>query len=133
VAVALILSNLVPLLQVFDLPTSIAFYREALGFELIAGGESWWAMLKVGETTLMLNTAYEDAERPAAPDPARVRGHADVSLYFSCSDPNAVYAHLRGKGLDVNEPVITSYGMKQLGIKDPDGFELCFTCPADSK
>ena len=130
---ALILGNLVPLLQVFDLPTSIAFYREVLGFELIAGDDSWWAMLKLGEATLMLNTAYEDAERPAAPDLPRMRGHADVALYFSCPDTDAVYAHLRGKGWDVNAPVITSYGMKQLGIKDPDGFELCFTCPVNSK
>ena len=62
-----------------------------------------------------------------------MRGDADVSLYFSCPDTDAVYAHLRGKGLDVHEPVITSCGMKQLNIKDPDGFELCFACPAESR
>ena len=129
---ALTISNPVPLLQVFDLPASIAFYRRVLGFELVSGDESWWAMLKLGDTRLMLNTAYEDHERPLAPDPARVRGHADVSLYFSCPDPDAVYAQLRDRGCDVNAPAITSYGLKQLSVKDPDGFELCFTCPVES-
>jgi len=61
-------------------------------------------MLTRGEMTLMLNTAYEDAERPAAPDPTRVRGHAGVSLYFACPDPDAVHVHLCGKGWDVNQP-----------------------------
>jgi glyoxylase I family protein len=57
-------------------------------------------MLKFGEATLMLNTAYEDHERPAVPEPARVRGHGDTSLYFSFSspDPDAVCVHLRRKG-----------------------------------
>ena len=126
------LTNLVPLLQVFDLPTSIAFYRDVLGFELIAGDDSWWAMLALGDIRLMLNTAYEDGERPPAPDPARVRGHADLSLYLDCPDPDTVYAHIRSKGWEASAPVITSYGMRQVNIKDPDGFELCFICPAES-
>jgi glyoxylase I family protein len=122
----------VPLLQVFDLPKSIAFYRDIIGFELVAGDDSWWCMLRIGEAYLMLNTAYEDGERPPTPDPRRVRGHADLTLYFSCEDPDVVCAHLRERGCQVKDPVITTYGMKQLTIMDPDGFELCFTCPAQA-
>ena len=129
----LVLENLVPLLFVFDLPKSIAFYRDLLGFEVVSGGETWWAMLKLGGATLMLNTAYEKHERPPVPDAARVGGHADTALYFRCPDTDEVFAYLRGKGWDVGAPEITSYGMKQLCIKDPDGFELCFISPTDSK
>jgi hypothetical protein len=43
-------------------------------------------MIKLGDAVLMLNTAYEDGERPPVPEPARVRGHQDVSLYFEFSD-----------------------------------------------
>lgn len=129
---ALTIRNLVPLLEVFDLPASIAFYRDVLGFKLISGDDSWWAMLELGGATLMLNTAYERDERPPKPDPARVKGHADTSLYFS-SDPDEIYAHLRSIGLNVKEPSVTSYGMKQVSIRDPDGFQLFFTRPADSK
>ncbi len=127
---AIAVRGLTPLLEVFDLPASIAFYRDVLGFELVAGDDSWWCMLKLGEISLMLNTAYEDHERPPAREPARVRGHADLSLYFSSPDPDEVYAHLCSKGWAVTEPTITSYGMRQVSTKDPDGFQLFFICPA---
>src|SRR5947209_19614504 len=94
-SMAITVREVTPLLEVFDLPASIAFYRDVLGFELVSGDESWWCMLKLGGATVMLNTAYERDERPTAPDALRVRGHADTSLYFSSPDPDAVYAHLR--------------------------------------
>src|ERR1017187_6114413 len=93
-------------------------------FELVSGGDLGWCMLKLGEATLMLNTAYDGDERPPAPDSTRVRGHADTSLYFSSPDPGQVYAHLSEKGWSVTEPIITSYGMKQVSTRDPDGFQL---------
>ena len=86
-------------------------------------------MLKLGGATLMLNTAYEDDERPAAADPQRVRGHNDVSLFFEFRDLAGLHAHLRSKGVDVTPPVKTSYGLMQMNVKDPDGYELCFTAP----
>lgn len=89
-------------------------------------------MLRLGDATLMLNTAYEDGERPPAPDPPRVRGHADVSLYFDVPDTEAVYAFLREKGCDVNRPAVMTWGMKMLSVKDLDGFELCFVSPLES-
>ena len=90
-------------------------------------------MLKLGEATLMLNTAYERDERPPEPELARVQGHADTSLYFSSPDPDEVYAHLLQKGWAVTEPAVTSYGMRQVSTKDPDGFQLFFICPAGPK
>ena len=76
------------LIQVFDMPTSLAFYRDVLGFDVIsdapADGQCDWAWLKRGESELMLNTAYEAEDRPPAPDPARVRAHADTALFFGC-------------------------------------------------
>lgn len=122
-----------PLLEVFDLPASISFYRDVLGFELISGDESWWCMLRLGDSTLMLNTAYENHERPSAPEPRRVRGHGDTSLYFSSPDPDAVFAQLREKGWPVTEPVLTSYGMRHVSARDPDGFQLFFIAPAKAQ
>lgn len=130
---ALQVHDLTPLLEVFDLPTSVAFYRDVLGFEMVSGDESWWCMLKLGEVTLMLNTAYEQDERPSAPAPERVRGHADTSLYFSVADPDAAYAHLRDKGWPASGPVMTSYGMWQVSTSDPDGFHIVFLSPASAK
>jgi hypothetical protein len=78
----------------------------------------------------MLNTAYESDQRPPAPDPNRVLGHGDTGLYFGCPDVEQAYVQLRIKGLNVEEPVIRTYGMKQLNVTDPDGYNLCFQWPA---
>jgi uncharacterized glyoxalase superfamily protein PhnB len=123
----------VPLLQVFDMQTSLKFYCDVLGFQIVDKTDhDWWAMIKLGDAVLMLNTAYEDGERPPVPEPARVRGHQDVSLYFEFSDLDALHSHLRAQGYDVRPPANTSYGLRQLNIKDPDGYELCFTAPLES-
>jgi glyoxylase I family protein len=127
---AITVGGVTPLLEVFDLPASVAFYRDVLGFEMISGDDKWWCMLRLGEATIMLNTAYEDDERPPAPDARRARGHGDTSLYFSAPDPDAVYAHIKEKGWHVKAPEVTSYGMKVCSTRDPDGFQLLFICPA---
>jgi catechol 2,3-dioxygenase-like lactoylglutathione lyase family enzyme len=130
---AIDIRGIAPLLQVFDMPTSIRFYRDVLGFEVISTsrpGEYFdWALLGRDGIELMLNTAYEREHRPPAPDPSRVAGHADTCLYFGCPDVDGAYAHLREKGLDVKPPGVAHYGMKQLHVKDPDGFNICFQWP----
>jgi uncharacterized glyoxalase superfamily protein PhnB len=78
----------------------------------------------------MLNTRYEFDSRPLAPDSALIAAHDDTCLYIGCPDVDAAYRHLRDKGLDINEPKVAPYGMKQLYLKDPDGFSICFQWPA---
>jgi len=61
---AIEIRGMAPLLQVFDMPTSIGFYRDVLGFEVDSTskptGERFdWALLKLNGVELMLNTAYE--------------------------------------------------------------------------
>jgi catechol 2,3-dioxygenase-like lactoylglutathione lyase family enzyme len=119
------------------MPTAIHFYRDVLGFELVTtsrpGDHFDWALLKLNGVEIMLNTAYEQDQRPSAPDPARVAAHDDTGLFFGCEDLDGVYRHLRAHGLTVKEPVTTHYGMKQLYVADPDGYGLCFTWPADQR
>jgi catechol 2,3-dioxygenase-like lactoylglutathione lyase family enzyme len=80
----------------------------------------------------MLNTAYEEPERPPAPEPSRIAAHSDICVYFGCPDVDGAYRHLRAKGLDVKEPAVAHYGMKQVYVKDPDGYWLCFQWKATS-
>jgi catechol 2,3-dioxygenase-like lactoylglutathione lyase family enzyme len=124
------------LIQVFDMPTALAFYRDVLGFEVIsdapADGRCDWVWLKSGESELMLNTAYEADDRPPSPDPARVAAHADTTLYFGCDDVDAVRAELHARGVATRDPIVTGYGMKQVYLKDPDGYELCVQQPVDA-
>ena|SRR5215510_10499474 len=127
-------AGFVPLIQVFDMPTSVAFYRDLLGFELVSQsepGDSFdWGMLKRDRMVLMLNTAYERDERPAEPDRIRVAAHDDTALFFDCPDPDAAYQYLRARGVDAKAPVVTAYGMKQVYVSDPDGYNLCLQCRA---
>ena len=128
---AIEIRGMAPLLQVFDMPTSIAFYRDVLGFEVEStskpGGEHFdWALLKLNGVELMLNTAYEEDARPPGPDPGRIAAHDDTAIFFGCPDVDAAYAHLRSRAENVNEPKVAPYGMKQLYVTDPDGYELCF-------
>lgn len=126
--------GLAPLIQVFDMPTSVAFYRDVLGFEVVMqsqpGDAFDWGLLRLDGAELMLNTAYESEHRPPTPDPARIAAHEDTALYVGCRDVDAAFAHLREKGIDVSPPRVAPYGMKQLYVKDPDGYVICFQWPA---
>lgn len=117
-----------PLLQVFDLPTSVGFYRDILGFT-VKQSTSDWAWLERNGIELMLNTAYESDARPPAPDARRVAAHDDMSLYFSTPDVDGTCAYLRARGVATREPSTASYGMRQLYLWDPDGYLLCFQWP----
>jgi glyoxylase I family protein len=128
--------GLCPLLQVFDMPQSLAFYCDRLGFEIVQSDRDSddcdWVWLRWGSAELMLNTAYEVNQRPAAPDPRRVAAHADTALYIGTPDVEALYSEWRDRYGDVAPPVIRDYGMKQWTITDPDGYLLCFQCPASA-
>jgi glyoxylase I family protein len=128
--------GLVPLFQVFDMPTSMAFYRDVLGFEVTStsplkqNGSYDWVLVSLNGVEVMLNTAYEDPDRPPAPDPTRIAAHIDTTIYFGCPDVDAAYVELRAKGAHVKPPHVAHYGMKQLHVTDPDGYSLCFQWPA---
>jgi glyoxylase I family protein len=127
-----------PLIQVFDMPTSVKFYRDKLGFEvkehapLLGEDEFGWCMLRHGDSNeIMLNTAYDYGERPDAPDAARSAAHGDTCLYIGCPDVDGAYRFLLAKGLAVKAPKVANYGMKQLYLTDPDGFGICFQWRAE--
>jgi catechol 2,3-dioxygenase-like lactoylglutathione lyase family enzyme len=131
----LVIRGLCPLIQVFDMPTSLRFYRDVLGFSEVRksgdGDDVGWAWLRHGEAEIMLNTAYDVGERPFAPDPARVAAHADTIIYIGCQDLQGAYAHLLAHGVTAEPPKVTRYGMQQLYSTDPDGYGVCFQWPVD--
>jgi len=129
----LVLHGLCPLIQVYDMPTSLRFYRDGLGFIVAqssgAGDDVDWVLLRHGDAALMLNTAYDHGERPPVPDAARVSAHRDIGLFISCPDVDGAYSHLVSRGLAGAPPKVAPYGMKQLYVTDPDGYEICFQWP----
>ena len=115
--------SLAPMLQVFDMPRAVVFYRDVLEFEVVAtsparsNDDSDWGLLRRDGMELMLNASYEHDERPAAPDPARIAAHDDTAIFFACRELDAIYAHLRAHGVEANEPAVAYYGMKQIWLK----------------
>jgi len=118
--------ELVPLLYVEDIQRSLAFYRDKLGFAMSQSwepdGELAWCRLERGGAALMLQQACEED----GPPQARGRGTA---FYFHCEDADAEHARLSAAGLALAPPSTAFYGMRQLLLQDPDGYQLCFQHP----
>ena len=124
------IKSMTPLLQVFDMPRALGFYRDILGFEVAAdsgnGDESSWVWLRRDEINLMLNDQYEPGHVPDAPPAERVRWHDDVCIYFGCPDVDGAYEELKEKIAGLKPPKTAPYGMRQLNFKDPDRYSICF-------
>jgi glyoxylase I family protein len=129
--------GLTPLLQVFDMPKAIAFYRDVLGFQIVGSDghhpvpDNDWTLLELCGAQLMLNTAYEREKRPKAPVAGRIAAHQDTCIYFSCPDVDGTHKFLKRKIAGLKPPKVAPYGMKQLYLRDPDGYELCFQWRAE--
>lgn len=119
-----------PLIEVFDMPTSLRFYCDVLGFKVRSSSgpvpDCGWAWLDSGTAELMLNTMYDDGKRPPVPDAQRKAAHRDTCLYFGCRDLDGAYGHLRTHDVAERPPEVAYYGMRQLYLRDPDGYGLCF-------
>jgi uncharacterized glyoxalase superfamily protein PhnB len=130
---AITLNGSAPLFEVFDMPASFAFYRDAIGFEIVATNKEVdtdpaqvaWAWLRLDDVHLMLNTAYDAGKRPPQRETLHPFGRG-VCFYIGCPDVDAAYEHLRARGVDVKPPKLAPYGMKQMYVRDPDGYNLCF-------
>ena len=130
------ITYLTPLIQVFSTPRSLAFYRDILGFEVMSdsgdGDDSSWVWLQLNGCNLMLNDQYEPGSVPDEPPAERVKWHDDTCLYFGSPDPDAAFDFLTSKGLEIEPPKDAPYGMRQLYLKDPDGYNICFQRPVDA-
>lgn len=132
---AIDINGITPLIQVFSMPRSLAFYRDILGFEVVSdsgdGDNSSWVWLRLNGCDLMLNDQYEPGHVPPEPPAERVRWHDDTCLFFGCPDVDAAFEYLHSRGVEASPPKIAPYGMKQLYLHDPDGYNICFQWSAD--
>ena len=124
--------GLTPLIGVFDMPTSLSFYRDVLGFTVVSaspevetaeGRFSHWMWLRFGGAEIMLNTQYDSNERPAqAPE----KTSTGTVFYIGCSDVELAYQELTGRGLKAERPKMAPYGLMLFSTKDPDGYTIVF-------
>ncbi len=89
-------AGMAPLIQVFDMKTSVAFYCGKLGFTLVQRSQEGedhfdWCMLENCGTYLMLNTAYElhARPRPTPPETATTPTSRSISAAPTSTPPAA--------------------------------------------
>ncbi|ADM09453.1 Glyoxalase/bleomycin resistance protein/dioxygenase [Parvularcula bermudensis HTCC2503] len=134
---------IVPNLMVSNIRRSLLFYTEIVGMrEMMAldpsnmmvssatEGPLCFVTLGLGEAQLMLQTeAHFRAALPSEAPPSDLSFSG--SLYFRAADPEGVA--LRAASSTIVKGVETSwYGMKELWIRDPDGYLLCLARPDEA-
>src|SRR5215210_2737756 len=115
--------RVVPMIHVPDVRATIGWY-ESVGFEVLetfgdGGGNLSFAVLAFGGTQVMFNSG------------GRVSAgkRRDVDLYVYTDDIDGDYARLKDRVDIVEGPHETFYGMRELIIRDPNGFWVTLAEP----
>jgi uncharacterized glyoxalase superfamily protein PhnB len=113
-----------PEMLVRDVDTAVCYYTGALGFTLNArvpedtGQPAEWAMVKRDNATFMFEKRepYGDG--------------TGVDFYLNVTDVTEILDELRERGAEViGEPEDTWYGMRNVTVRDPNGYQLIFSSP----
>jgi catechol 2,3-dioxygenase-like lactoylglutathione lyase family enzyme len=119
----------VPFLWVRDLPATLRFYVDGLGFtrtrEWVDDGRLRWCLLELGGAAVMLQEFWKDG--PHQNQPATPVG-VGLSLMFMCRDALALYHEFRARGLTPGRPFVGN-GLWVVQLADPDGYQVCFESP----
>jgi len=132
-----------------DVPRSIAFYRDTLGFEL---KECWpdeskpmFASLLLDRQAILLG-AHLPADKVGewCGDDAAMKRHAEtvanefesnaagagVTIYLRVEDIDGYHALLVERGVKgMLDPKTQFYGQRDFPLRDPDGYRLTFYAP----
>lgn len=106
-------------LAVQHLPTSVAFFRDGLGFSIDFDVDGW-CFLSRGGCRVMLG------ECPDAM-PARQTGDHSYFAYIGVDAIDEFYEELRARGVQSDdEPKDTPWGLREFGVTSPDGHRMTF-------
>jgi catechol 2,3-dioxygenase-like lactoylglutathione lyase family enzyme len=132
-----------------DMRKTVSFYCDKLGFEL---KESWpsaedpqWANLVLNGQSVMAGSLPDPEQfgKDCQADPATIahwrrvaedletnRPGIGVQIYVQVEDIDGYAAEIARRGLELQtEPVTHFYGVRELGLDDPDGYRLVFHTP----
>lgn len=131
--------SLTPYLRVADVARSLAFYLDALGFEVAATndyrGETVWALLRAGPVSIMLSLwparslEHDDVDHdhPEWTGAAHVNPWPDISVatFLYVDDVEAAYRRILASGHEtIDKPTDRPYGVREVLVRDPDGYFL---------
>ena len=116
---------LTPSLYVPDVAAAVAFYTGTLGFthtgEWVEGGRPLWAEVTRTGPKGAARIWFFSGSIEGRPGPA-----FSGLLYLFVASVDAEAARLRGKVTILWGPEDQEYGLRELGIEDPNGYLLCF-------
>jgi uncharacterized glyoxalase superfamily protein PhnB len=104
-----------PVLAVHDLDRSSAWYRDVLGCELDDPDPGNWRFCRAGDVIFMLGRC---------PDvlPASELGDHSYVAYLKVDDVDGFHDHAVEVGAEVlKTPTDEPWGMRELGLRSPDG------------
>jgi lactoylglutathione lyase len=119
-------SALTASITVADLAKSMAWYRDAIGFEVTQQHEREGKLaavsLQAGDVRILLN------QDNGARGWDRVKGEG-ISIQFTVrGDIDEVASQIKSSGWTLDsEPADMPWGVRMFRLKDPDGFKLVFS------
>lgn len=118
-------------LMVEDVGRSMGFYREVLGFQLLAQeaaeGKTYWAKLELNGFLI----SFKSREKAAEESPFLLAGPpgGSLSICLQVPDIREAYAEVERQCELLDFPHLTPCGSTQFSLKDPDGYVLTFEAP----
>jgi len=121
-----------PFFIVNDVPSSLAFYRDHLGFEITFQGpepdDIFFGIVRRGGAQILLKAVG------VSPVPNHTRdvkqGVARWDAFLFVPDPDALAAEYASRRLEFWEPLAdTDDGLRGFALKDADGYVLFFGHP----
>lgn len=126
------ISAISPFLIVNDVPASLTFYRDRLGFEITFQGPApddiFFGIVRRGGAQILLKAVG------VAPVPNCTRdvkkGIARWDAFVNVPDPDALAAEFASRNVEFCEPLEdTDDGLRGFALKDADGYVLFFGRP----
>jgi uncharacterized glyoxalase superfamily protein PhnB len=114
-----------PVLAVHDLDRSGAWYSDVLGCELDDVDPGNWRFCRAGEVMFMLGRC------PDVPPASELGDHSYVA-YLRVDDVDVFHARAVASGAEVlKAPRDEPWGMRELGLRSPDGHRFMLGQPTE--
>lgn len=121
-----------PLFIVRDVPTTLAFYHDKLGFEITFKGpepeDIFFGIVQRGGAMFM----FKAIDVEPVPNCTRDIGHGIASwdAYIYVQDPDALFEEFRSRDIEFKVPLgNNSDNLRGFEVRDPNGYVIYFGCP----
>lgn len=114
-----------PVLAVHDLQLSAVWYRDVLGCAVREPDPGNWIFCRSGTTDFMLGRC------PDSPTAWELGDHSYIA-YLHVDDIDAFYGRALAAGADILKPPRNEpWGMRELGLRSPDGHRFMLGQPSE--